>query len=283
MNGLTLGALYALVTAGLALIFGVVRLVNFAHGDFFMVGGYALFVLLSQTLLPLPYSLMVILVVVVAALFAMGVERLAVAPILDKSWRLHAVATLGVSIVLQNVALILFTTDPKQVPTPYSTRIVSAFEIRTSVQRIIILTVAVAVFLGLQYFVRRTKLGKALRAVSQNREMCQVVGIDVRRIALIAFGISGGLAGLAAALIAPLLSVTPTMGSLLTLKGLAAVIMGGLGQLNGGIYAAFILGLAEALFGGYVSFAFKDVVSFGLFILVLFLRPRGLFGRRIGL
>ena len=283
LNGLTLGALYALVTIGLALIFGVVRLVNFAHGDFFMVGGYVLFVLLTQTWASLPYPVLVLLVVAAVTLFAMLVERLAVAPILDKSWRIHAVATLGISIVLQNVALILFTTDPKQVPTPYTTKIISPLGIRTSVQRLIILVVAVAVYFALQWFVRRTKLGKAMRAVSQNRDMCQVVGIDVRRIALLTFGISGGLAGLAAALIAPLLSVTPNMGLLLTLKGLAAVIMGGLGQLNGAIYAAFLLGLVESFFAGYVSFAFKDVVSFGLFILVLFLRPQGLFGRRIGL
>ncbi len=283
LNGLTLGALYALVTAGLSLIFGVVRLVNFAHGDFFMVGGYALFILLNLPWGAIPYPIIVILVTLIVAVFAMLIERLMLQPVLDKSWRIHAVATLGISIVLQNVALIIFTTDPKQVPTPFTTKIVSLLGLRLSVQRIIILGIAVLVFLALQWFVKRTKLGKAMRAVSQNRDMCQVVGIDVPRIALITFAISGGLAGLAAALIAPLLSVTPTMGLSLTLKGLAAVIMGGLGQLNGSIYAAFILGLVESFFAGYVSFAFKDVVSFGLFILVLFLRPQGLFGRRIGL
>jgi branched-chain amino acid transport system permease protein len=283
LNGLTLGALYALVTIGLALIFGVVRFVNFAHGDFFMVGGYMLFLLLNMPWFSLPYPVIILLVTLLGALFAMLVERLAVQPILDKSWRIHAVATLGISIILENAALIIFSTDPKQVPTPYSTMIVSPLGIRTSVQRLIILAVVVLVFTGLQWFVRTTKPGKAMRAVSQNREMCRVVGVNVRRIALYTFALSGALAGLAAALIAPLLSVTPTMGLLLTLKGLAAIIMGGLGQLNGSVYAAFLLGLVESFFGGYVSFAFKDVVSFGIFILVLFLRPQGFFGKRIGL
>src|SRR5581483_5740921 len=120
-NGLTLGAFYAMVTLGLALIFGVVRLVNFAHGDLFMVGGYTLYVLLTITQSALPYPIMVVLVVLVTAGFAVLLERVAIQPIIDKSWRIHAVATLGISIILQNVAQILFTTDPKQTPTPYST------------------------------------------------------------------------------------------------------------------------------------------------------------------
>ncbi|MFQ5858289.1 MAG: branched-chain amino acid ABC transporter permease, partial [Anaerolineae bacterium] len=240
LNGLTLGALYALVTLGLTLIFGVVRLVNFAHGDTFMMGGYTLFLLLNLPWITLSYPVIVLLVILLTAFYAMMMERLVIHPILDKSWRIHAVATLGISIVLQNVALIIFTTDPKQVPTPYSAKIVSPLGIRTSVQRLLILAAVAIVYIGLQWFVKRTRLGKAMRAVSQNREMCVVVGIDVHRIALLTFAISGALAGLAAALIAPLLSVRPTMGLLLTLKGLAAVIMGGLGQVNGSIYAAFI-------------------------------------------
>jgi branched-chain amino acid transport system permease protein len=283
LNGLTLGALYAMVTIGLALIFGVARLVNFAHGDFFMVGGYILFFFLSMSGLGLHYVLIVPLVVLVSAGFAVGVERLAISPIIDKSWRVHAVATLGISIILQNLALILFTSDPKQTPSPYSSQIVDVMGVRISMQRLIILAVVLVVFFGLQWFIKQTKTGKAMRAVSQNREMCAVVGINVRRISVITFAISGGLAGLAAALLAPLLSVRPEMGVLLTLKCLAAVILGGLGHLNGAIYAAFLLGIIESLFGGYVSFAYRDVVSFGIFILVLFVRPQGLFGRKVGL
>lgn len=284
INGLTLGAFYALMTLGLALIFGVARLVNFAQGDIFMVGGYALFLLLTFSGLAIPYPIIVVLVVIITAMVGLLLERVVIHPILNRSWRVQAVATLGLSIVLQNLALIQFTSDPKQVPTPYTRQILEVLEVRVSAQRIIVLVMVVLVFIALQWFVKRTTLGKAMRAVSQNREMCEVVGIDVKRIATITFMISAGLAGLAAALMAPLFSVTPTMGSLLTLKALAAVILGGLGSVNGAFYAAFLLGLVEALFGGYVNYAYRDVVSFGLFVLILFVRPQGLFGgRKVGL
>jgi branched-chain amino acid transport system permease protein len=283
LNGLTLGGLYALVTLGLALTFSVIDLVNFAHGDLFMVASYTLVVLVNLETVALPYSLIVLIVMLATAFYAAVMERVAIHPIIDKSWRTHAVTTLGLSIVLQNAALLIFTSDPKQVPTPLTSTILTPLGIRTSAQRLLILVVVVAVYIGLQWFVKYTKLGKTMRAVSQNPDMCEVVGINVRRIALITFAIGGAITGLAAAMIAPLFSVYPTMGALLTLKALAAIVMGGMGQVNGAMYAAFILGIVEALFGGYVDFAFKDVVSFGLFILVLFVRPRGLFGRRIGL
>lgn len=283
LNGLTLGGLYALVTLGLALTFSVIDLVNFAHGDLFMMGSYTLFVLLTLESIALPYWLIIPIVIVVTAVYAVALERIAIHPIIDRSWRTHAVTTLGISIVLQNAALVIFTGDPRQTPTALTATIISPLGIRISAQRIVVLLVTILVFIGLQWFVRRTKLGKTMRAVSQNRAMCEVVGINVRRVALITFAIGGAITGLAAALIAPLYSVYPNMGVLLTLKALAAIVMGGMGHVNGAIYAAFLLGIVEALFGGYVSFAYRDVVSFGLFILVLFVRPRGLFGRRVGL
>lgn len=286
LNGLTLGAFYALVTLGLALIFGVVRLVNFAHGDFFMVGGYILFLLQTVEGLPvLPYPIQVLLVVLIMAGFGVLFERVIVHRIIEKSWRVHLVATLASSIILANAALLIFTSDPKHLPTPYLRTYVEVADIRTNVQRLVVLGVAILVYIGLQWFLRNTKTGKAMRAVSQNREMCVVVGIDVRRISVITFAISAGLAGLAAALLAPLFTVLPFMGSLITLKGFTAVIMGGLGQVQGGFFAAFILGLVESFFAGYVpgGFAYKDVVSFAFIILVLIFRPQGLFGRKIGL
>ncbi len=283
LNGLTLGGLYALVTLGLALTFSIIDLVNFAHGDLFMTGGYTLFFLMSLESVTLPYWLVVILVILFTAAYSMIIERVAIHPIIERSWRTHAITTIGIAIILQNAALVIFGSDPRQVPTPLTSIVVSPLGIRTSVQRLVVLVAVILVYVALQWFVKRTKLGKTMRAVSQNREMCEVVGINVRRVALITFAIGGAITGLAAALIAPLFSVYPTMGSLLTLKALAAIVMGGMGYVNGAFYSAFILGIVESLFGTYVSFAFKDVVSFGIFILVLFVRPRGLFGKRVGL
>jgi branched-chain amino acid transport system permease protein len=283
INGLTLGAFYALVTTGLALIFGVARLINFAHGDFIMVGGYCFVLLSNRSGLDISYPVEIVLVVAAMAVFSVIIARVVIIPIIGMNWRLQVVATLGISIVLQNLALILFTSDPQQTPTPFTAQITEVLGVRISAQRLIIFAAAAAVFIGLQWFVRHTKAGKAIRAVSQNRLMCEVVGIDVRRVVLMTFAISGALAGLAAVLIAPLFSVSPNMGSLITLKGLAAVIMGGLGQVNGAVYAAFILGLSESLFAGYVSFAYKDVALFTIFILVLLLRPQGLFGKKLSI
>jgi branched-chain amino acid transport system permease protein len=282
-NGLTLGALYALVTLGLVLTFSVLDLVNFAHGDLFMVCGYTFYLLLNLKSVELPYPVIILIVIAAGGAYAMILERIAIHPILHKNWRTHAVATLGISIILQNLALVIFSSDPRQTPTIYASEILELGFMRLSEQRIFVLIAAALVFVGIQWFVKRTRLGKTMRAVSQNREMCAVVGIDVHRVATLTFGLGGAITGLAAVLIAPLFSVYPQMGSMLTLKALAAIVMGGMGQVNGALYSGFVLGMVESLFGGYVSFAFKDAVSFGLFILVLFVRPRGLFGRKIGL
>lgn len=281
LNGLTLSSLYALLTLGLALTFSVINIVNFAHGDLFMMGSYTLLVLVR--LGSLPYLVIIILVMLATALYAVILERVAIHPIINRSWRTHAVTTLGISIILQNAALLIFTSDPKQIPSPFTSIVLSPLGIRVSAQRLLVVAVAIFVFIGLQWFVKKTKLGKTMRAVSQNREMCEVVGINVKKVALITFGIGGAVTGLAAALIVPLFSVYPTMGSLLTLRALASIVMGGLGYVNGAVYAAFILGIVESLFGGYINFSYAGVISFGLFILILFIRPRGLFGRKIGL
>jgi len=233
--------------------------------------------------LNLPYPVIALLVIILTAVYSMIIERVAIHPIINRSWRTYAITTIGLSIILQNGALAIFSADPKQTPTALANQIITPFGIRISLQRLLILLVVVIVFIGLQVFVKHTKLGKTMRAVSQNREMCQVVGINVYRIALITFGIGGAITGLAAALITPLFSVYNTMGSMLTIKALAAVVMGGMGQVNGALYASFLMGIVESFFGGYVAFAYKDVVSFGIFVLVLFLRPRGLFGKKIGL
>lgn len=281
LNGLTLGSLYALVTLGLVLTFSVFNVVNFAHGDLFMVSGYTLFLLMNFT--QLPYWFIVILVIILTGVYSVIMERLTINPILDKSFRAHIIATLGLSIIIQNAAIWFFTTDPRHVPTVYTSQIVTLFGIRASVQRWIVLAVTILVFIGVQWFVRYTKLGKTMRAVSQNQTVSKLLGIDTHRISIVTFAIGGAITGLAAALVAPLFNVYPHMGSMLTLKSLAAIIMGGMGQVNGAIYASFLIGIIESLFGGYVSLAYKDVAAFVFFIIVLFLRPNGLFGKRIGL
>jgi branched-chain amino acid transport system permease protein len=281
INGITLGAMYALVALGLSLVFGVVRLVNFAHGELFMLGGYALVFLYIDH--GIPYPIAVVLAVVLVAFAGLVFERIVVRPVLDRSWRVQLVATLAASMIISNAAIHIWGSIGQSAPTDLSKTIVHIGEVSIALQRILVLIAALASFAGLALFVKYTKIGAAMRAMSQNREACVVYGIDIKRVSQVTFAIGSGLAALAGVLVTPLYNVSPAVGSFLTLKAFAAVVMGGLGQTTGVIYAAFILGIAEALFGGYFSFAYRDAAAFIVMILVLLLRPQGLFASRVGI
>jgi len=281
INGVTLGAMYALVALGLSLVFGVVRLVNFAHGELFMLGGYALIFLYIDH--HVPYTIAVLLAMVGVAAVGLLFERLVVRPVLDRSWRVQLIATMAASMIMSNAAIHIWGSIARSAPTELSKTILHMGAISIAQQRLLVLVVALASFAFLAVFVKYTKVGTAMRAMSQNREACSVYGIDINRVSQVTFAIGSGLAALAGALITPLYNVSPATGSFLTLKAFAAVVMGGLGQTTGVIYAAFILGIVEALFGGYVSFAYRDAAAFIVMILVLLLRPQGLFGSRVGI
>ena len=273
--------MYAMVAAGLALMLGVARLINFAHGEFFMLGAYAFWYGYSE--LGLPYPLAAVLAPAVMVLFGIAYQRTVIRAILPRSWHVQLIATLATSIVLTNLAIIVLGTQPKEVPTTLSSRILDVGGFRIAWQRLLVLAAALAIFWALQRFVARTRTGKAMRAMSQNREACAVVGVDVQRVALVTFALSAALAAAAAALVSPLFNIFPDMGTALTLKAFAAVVAGGFGYVNGAIAASFLIGLTEALAGSYVSYAYKDAIAFLVMIAVLLWRPQGLFGRRIGI
>ena len=281
IHGLTLGSMYAMVAAGLALMFGVVRLINFAHGEFFMLGAYAFW--FAYRAVGLPYPVAGLVAAGIMGGFGIVYERTVIRSILDRSWHVQLIATLATSITLTNLAIIVFGTQAKEVPTGLSSRILEIGEVRIAWHRLLVLGMSLLVFAALQWFVRRTKTGKAMRAMSQNREACAVVGVDVQRVALATFALSAVLAGGAAALVTPLFSIFPDMGALLTLKAFAAVIVGGFGYVQGAIAASFLIGITESLAAGYISYAYKDAIAFVIMIAVLLWRPQGLFGRRIGI
>src|SRR5437870_7594266 len=273
--------MYAMVAAGLALMLGVARLINFAHGEFFMLGAYAFWFGYSE--LGLPYPVAVLLAPAVMVIFGVAYQRTVIRAILSRSWHVQLIATLATSIVLTNLAIIVLGTQPKEVPTALSARILDVGGFRMAWQRLLVLVAALVIFWGLRRFVARTRTGKAMRAMSQNREACAVVGVDVQRVALVTFSLSAALAGGAAALVTPLFNIYPDMGALLTLKAFAAVIVGGFGYVQGAIAASFIIGLTESLAAGYISYVYKDAIAFVIMIAVLLWRPQGLFGRRIGI
>ena len=281
IHGLTLGSMYAMVAAGLALMFGVVRLINFAHGEFFMLGAYAFW--FAYRAVGLPYPVAGLVAAGIMGGFGIVYERTVIRSILDRSWHVQLIATLATSITLTNLAIIVFGAQAKEVPTVLSARILEIGDVRIAWHRLLVLGMSLLVFAALHWFVRRTKTGKAMRAMSQNREACAVVGVDVQRVALATFALSAVLAGGAAALVTPLFSIFPDMGALLTLKAFAAVIVGGFGYVQGAIAASFLIGITESLAAGYISYAYKDAIAFVIMIAVLLWRPQGLFGRRIGI
>ena len=185
--------------------------------------------------------------------------------------------------MLTNLAIIVFGTQPKEVPTALSSRILEVGGLRLAWQRLLVLGAALVIFWALSRFVARTRTGRAMRALSQNREACAVVGVDVQRVALVTFALSAALAAAAAVLVSPLFNIFPDMGTGLTLKAFAAVVAGGFGYVNGAIAASFLIGITEALAGSYLSYAYKDAFAFLIMIAVLLWRPQGLFGRRLGI
>jgi branched-chain amino acid transport system permease protein len=281
VNGLTLGSTYALVAIGLSLIFGIVRLINFAHGEFFMLGAYILFFATAQA--QVPYPVTILLCVAGMAAFGAVYDKLVYEPVIDRRWSAQLVATLAASVILSNAAIVVFGGTQRGAPTSFSNQTLVLGSMRVSYQRVLAIGVTLLAFFLLDQFVTRTRVGRAMRGVSQNREAAEVLGIDIRFIALVTFAVSAGLAGLAAALVAPLQTISPTMGALLTLKAFAVVVIGGLGKVTGAIYAAFLVGLAEAFATVYISTEYKDAVAFLLMIAFLILRPRGLFGHRVGI
>lgn len=281
VHGLTLGAMYAMVAAGLALMLGVARLINFAHGEFFMLGAYTFWFAYRE--MGVPYPLAGLLAPAVMILFGMAYQRTVIRAILPRSWHVQLIATLATSIVLTNLAIIVFGTQPKEVPTALSSRILDIGGLRMAWQRLLVLAAALVIFWALHRFVTRTRAGRAMRAMSQNREACAVVGVDVQRVAMIAFAVSAALAAAAAALVSPLFNIFPDMGTGLTLKAFAAVVTGGFGYVNGAIAASFLIGITESFAGSYLSYAYKDAFAFIIMIAVLLWRPQGLFGRRIGI
>lgn len=281
LNGLALGALYALIASGVAIVFGVVGLINFAHGEFYMIAAYVFFVLL--VVLKVSYAITVLATVLLMATFGVLIELVVIKPVVNRPWQTQLVATLGISVFLINIASVVFGTFPLRAFSPFSARILTISSFSISEQRLLLIGTTILAFLALQQFIQRTKIGKAMRAVSQNREACVAVGIDVQLVSMLTFAIGAGLAGLAAALYVPLDTVSPTMGQLLIIKAFVVVIMGGFGRVDATIVSAFLLGVVEAFTIQYVTTAFVDVLSFLAMVAVLLLRPHGLFGRRIGI
>ncbi len=275
INGIVAGSVYAIVAVGMTMIFGVLRAINFAHGEYYMVGTFGAWVAILYFHLPYPVAL--VIGVVTTAIIAVVVGKLVMSRMVGATAEAGVVATLGISLVLQNVVVLMFGGGYKVFRGGYI-HPVSMFGFSLTEQRLLILVVCLLVFAGLELLVLYTRMGKAMRAVSQNTEACTVVGIDVQQVVVWTFVLGAALAALAGVLTAPVnVSVYGGMGGLITFKTLPIIVMGGLGNVRGTLVAAMLLGVAESLVAGYVGLQFRDSVGFATLILMLMWRPHGLF------
>ena len=278
VNGLAMGAIYALVALGLLQIFNAVRIVNFAQGQLLMVGAFLGIATLVQAGLPAwaAYPL------VLAAMALLGLVFMFVAyyPLRGKPFHLVILTTIAIGIILENGVLIIFGPLPQSLPSPFDTSPLKLGSITVS-RHVLFIFAATAVLLGAQWwFMTRTNFGRMVRATSMDMDMARLCGVRVRRTVAVAFMLGAMLAGAAGLLVAPLFLAEPAMGGALGLKAFVVCVIGGFGSLYGAVVAGLLLGVIETLAAGYLSSDYRDVIAFLVMVGFLFLRPQGLFDER---
>ena len=278
VNGLLLGGLYASVAIGFSLIWGVMNVINLAHGSFVLLGAYVTVVLNEvfglDPFLALPFS--------AAALFGLGfvLQQFLINRVVDRSAFTTLIFTFGLNMLLINLLLLAFTADLRGITMPYA-RISWHFGgVYVPLVRVGVFAAAVALTAGLALFTARTRLGAAIKATSFDAEAAQLVGIDVRRIYAITFAIGAGLAGAAGSLVAVALAFSPVLGDAYTMKAFVVVVLGGLGSIPGALAAGLVLGVAENFASVLIDPGYRDAVSFALLLIVLVVSRRGLYGKR---
>jgi branched-chain amino acid transport system permease protein len=276
VNGLLLGGTYALVAIGLTLIFGVVRVVNFAQGEFLMIGMYLAFWIFVFRGID-PY-LGVFIVAPIVFLLGLLVHRAVIRPFLAAPSNSLILVTFGLSIILQNGALLAWKSDPRAVETAYSNAAFAIGEVSVSVPRLVILAVALAIVAALYFVLEHTYWGMAMAAVAQDRKAATLMGVNIHRVYMLAFGLGVGLEALAGSLLIPVYAVTPSTGGTFTIVAFVVVVLGGMGNVLGAMLAGLIVGLVEALSGFFISPQLQGALYYLIFVGILVARPQGLLG-----
>ncbi len=274
--GVLTGSLYAMIGVGLTVVFGVMRIINLAHGELVMLGMYGAF--WAFTLWKLDPFVSILLWTPVMFLAGMLVYRFLLAAILPGGELNTLLYTAGLSLLVANLALFVWTGDYRTIKLPYALMPMRPLGIAVPIPLAIAFGLAILITGALYLFLTRTDLGRAVRATSQNAEAAALMGVKVERISMITFGLGSALAGAAGVLLAPSLYLYPTVGEILVSKCFVIVVLGGLGSVAGAIAGGILLGVVESLGAVYVSVAYKDTIGFVIFLLVLLFRPSGLFG-----
>ena len=282
LNGLSLGSIYALVALGYSMVYGIVQLINFAHGDIIMVGGYTIY--LVMVLNGLPAWLAVLAPVVACALAGMLIERIAYHRLLThNAERISLLITaLGVSLFLQNLFMLLFKADSRNIPPLVEASAFQLGGLRIAGDTLINIVVSVIMMIMLQLLVNKTKVGTAMKATSEDAGAAKLMGINTSSIILITFAIGSALAAVGALLYcntSTLGQIRPTMGNLLGLKAFVAAVLGGIGSIPGAMLGGYLLGIVEELTKAYITSTVTDAVVFAILIVVLLVRPAGLMGK----
>ncbi|MDD6107496.1 MAG: branched-chain amino acid ABC transporter permease [Clostridiales bacterium] len=283
LNGLSIGSIYALIAIGYTMVYGILRLINFAHGDIFMMAGY--FMIICMTDLLIPWYISIILVIVFTVLLGVIIEKVAYKPLRSAPRMSVMISAIGVSYFLQNFATYLFSAQPKGYPAAEMgllSKTVQIGSISTMLVTFITPILTVALVFALVFLIKKTKIGMAMRAVSRDFETARLMGIRINGVISFTFAIGCGLAAIGSVLyFIPRSSVYPLAGSLPGLKCFVAAVFGGIGSIPGALVGGFLIGICETFIKASAYSEFSDAITFVILIVVLLVRPTGLFGEKL--
>ena len=282
INGISLGSVYAIIALGYTMVYGIAKMLNFAHGDVIMVGAYICFFAISS--FDLPPAVGILLAVLVCTVLGIVIERLAYKPLRQATSLAVLITAIGVSYLLQNGAQLLWTSNIKMFPSFFPGQPVELFggELKITVASIVTVAVCVVIMLALTWFTGQTKVGKAMRACSEDKGAAQLMGIDVNTTISVTFAIGSALAAVAGVLFCSVYpNLTPTTGSMPGIKAFTAAVFGGIGSIPGALLGGVLLVMIEIFASAYISTQLSNAIVFAVLIIVLLVRPTGLLGRQI--
>ncbi len=280
ISGLSLGSIYALIALGYTMVYGIAKMLNFAHGDIIMVGAYAVIVAVMQ--LSLPPVIAILISIIVCAVLGVVIERLAYKPLRQAQPLTVLITAIGVSYLLQNVALLIFGSEQKAFPTILKLPAIKLGQVTIDGITLVTLGVTAIIMIALTLFINKTKLGKAMRAVSEDKEAAGLMGISTNRTITITFAIGSALAAVASIFYgATYVYIKPTTGAMPGIKAFTAAVFGGIGSIPGAMLGGGLLGLIEQFSKTYISTLWADAIVFGVLVLVLVVKPTGLLGKQM--
>ena len=279
INGLALGSVYALLALGYTMVYGIIQLINFAHGEIYMIGAFAGFY--SATTLKLPLIPTLLVAMAVSSLAGIIIEKIAYKPLRNSPRITLLITAIGVSLLLQNSMRILVGSDPKPFPDLINAGALNIGAVQIQWKTILMFLVSALLVIVLQFIVYKTKLGKAMRAASQDIEAASLMGINVNNTISFTFALGSALAGIAGVSVAiSYPSITPYIGVMPGLKSFVAAVLGGIGSIPGALVGGLLIGILETLSKAYISTSFSDAIVFGILILILLIKPSGLLGKK---